>query len=136
MHIYIYIYIRTKTGPLCQQVEVLYSKTVTRIAGQQELTYLEEHVGLLPLWFKPWVYCRYGLSPIVSAIPLVLLGYPSLPKLDPLANEPTSLHWRFGGLWVGLAPQRDGGMGAAFERRLAYMHIYALDESTVHAADI
>ena len=89
-----------------------------------------------------WVYCRYGLSPIVftikreSAIPLVLLGYPSLPKLDPLANEPTSLHWRFGGLWVGLAPQRDGGMGAAFERRLAYMHIYTLDESTGSPADI
>ena len=57
-------------------------------------------------------------------------------KLDPLANEPTSLHWRFGGLWVGRAPQRDGGMGAAFERRLAYMHIYALDESTGSPADI
>ena len=57
-------------------------------------------------------------------------------KLDPLANEPTSLHWRFGGLWVGRAPQRDGGMGAAFERRLAYMHIYTLDESTGSPADI
>ena len=22
--------------------------------------------GLLPLWLKPWVYCRYGLSPIMT----------------------------------------------------------------------
>ena len=101
-----------------------------------------EHVGLLPLWFKPWVYCRYGLSLIIftikreSAIPWFYSGTLPIPKLDPLANEPTSLHWRFGGLWVGRAPQRDGGMGAAFERRLAYMHIYALDESTGSPADI
>ena len=33
-------------------------------------------------------------------------------------------------------PQRDGGMGTAFERRLAYMHINALDESTGSPADI
>ena len=27
-----------------------------------------EHKGLLPLWFKPWVFCRYGLSPFVFTI--------------------------------------------------------------------
>ena len=92
---------RTKTGPLCQQVEVLYSKTVTRIAGQRDaaLAFVhQEHVGLLPLWFKPYhIYHQMRIGLFLP--PLVLFGdsYP----LDPLANEPTSLHWRFGGLWVG-----------------------------------
>ena len=72
-----------------------------------------EHKGLLPLWFKPWVFCRYGLSPFVFTIKresAILLGFTRVPKalpskppskLDPLATEPTSLHWRLGGLWVG-----------------------------------
>ena len=82
----------------------------------------------------PSVICRHQMR--IGHPPWFYSGTLPLLKLDPLANEPTSLHWRFGGLWVGRAPQRDGGMGAAFERRLAYMHIYALDESTGSPADI
>ena len=69
---------------------------------------------------------------------LVLCGYqtpttPS-PKLDPLANEPTSLHWRFGGLWVGRAPQETGGSGPLLSG--AAIDKWALDESTGSPADI
>ena len=55
-------------------------------------------------------------------------------KLDPLANEPTSLHWRFGGLWVGRAPQETGGSGPLLSG--AATDKWALDESTGSPADI
>ena len=61
-------------------------------------------------------------------------GTRPLLKLDPLANEPTSLHWRFGGLWVGRAPQETGGSGPLLSG--AATDKWALDESTGSPADI
>ena len=54
-----------------------------------------QHKGLLPLWLKPWVYCRYGLSPIVFTFKresAILPGFIRVPLTPPLAPQigPTS----------------------------------------------
>ena len=45
-------------------------------------------------------------SNVNRSSPWFYSGTLPLLKLDPLANEPTSLHWRFGGLWVGPPKRR------------------------------
>ena len=68
------ICIRTKTEPLCQQVEVLYSKTVTRIARQRDAALAcvyQEHVGLLNMWvYRIYDQTRIGHSPGFTRVPL------------------------------------------------------------------